>query len=106
MIVELPEELTIAQAAALKARLLAAVAGAPGQEEVLLDGRKVTAADVTGLQLLIAAWESAAARGRKVGFAPGARSKVLDAAAETAGLVRALAAPKLPADPWEEVRHG
>ena len=106
MILELPEELTIAQAAAVKAQLLAAIAGAPGKEELLLDARRVTAADVTGLQLLIAAWESAAARGRKVAFAPGARSAVVDAAARTAGLVRDRAAPALPADPWEEVRRG
>jgi hypothetical protein len=105
MIVELPEELTITQAAPLKARLLAALAGAPPKEEVLLDGRRVTAADVTGLQLLIGAWESAQARGRKLGFAPGARSTVLDAVATTAGLVRRASAAPLPADPWEEVRH-
>jgi anti-anti-sigma regulatory factor len=106
MIVELPEELTIAQAAPLKSRLLAAVAGAPPKEEVLFDARRVTCADVAGLQLLIAAWESAAARGRKIAFSPGARSKALDAAAETAGLIRHSSAPAVPADPWEAVRHG
>ncbi len=106
MIVELPEELTIAQAAPLKARLLAAVAQASSKEELLLDGRKVIAVDVTGLQVLIAAWESAAARGRKIGFSPGARSVALDAAAATAGLIRPKSAPAVLADPWEEVRHG
>jgi ABC-type transporter Mla MlaB component len=110
MIVELPEELTIAQAVPLKARLLAAIAGATGQEqrqeELLLDARRVTVVDVAGLQLLIGAWESAAGRGRKLGFAKGARSKVLDEAASAAGLIRQASAPALPTDPWVEVRHG
>jgi ABC-type transporter Mla MlaB component len=106
MIVELPEELTIAQAVPLKARLLAAIAGATGQEGVLLDARKVAVVDTAGLQLLISAFESGAGRGRKLAFAPGSRSKALDEAASAAGLIRQSSAPALPTDPWGEVRRG
>lgn len=79
----LPPELTIAQAAPLKQRLLDALrSGGP----VLLDARAVTAVDAAGLQLLHAAHRSALATGQAFAFAGGARGAVIDQAIAEAGL--------------------
>lgn len=79
----LPPELTIAQAAPLKQRLLDALrTGGP----VLLDARAVTAVDAAGLQLLQAAHRSALASGQVLAFADGVRGAVIEKAVEEAGL--------------------
>lgn len=100
MIVTLPTELTIAQAAEWKEPLLAAVRSG---EEVLLDGSAVTRADVVGLQLLIAAKKSALAVEVPFGFVPGKRSPELDRIAESAGLVAGSDAPEELL--WKEAPH-
>ncbi len=83
MITTLPAALTITEAEALKAALLAALgAGAP----IELDGRAVEEVDAAGLQVLCAARRSAEARGVRLGFARGGRSEVLAEAIVLAGL--------------------
>lgn len=83
MIATLPTELTIARAEELKGALLAALATG---EPVELDGRAVEDVDAAGLQILVAARRSAAARGSRLAFAPAARSAALIAAISLAGL--------------------
>lgn len=100
MIVTLPPELTIAQAAEWKPPLLAAIASGEG---VLLDATAVTRADVAGLQLLIAAKKSALAANQRFGFKAGARSEALDHAAELLGLVSGSDAPEELL--WRETYH-
>ena len=101
MILTLPPELTIAQAAEWKPPLLAAIRSG---EEVLLDASAVLRADVMGLQLLVAAKKSALAAGVSFGFKPGARSDALDRAAESAGFVSGSDAPEELL--WREAGHG
>lgn len=94
MVVHLPEELTIAEAADLRIRLLAALeGGAP----LVLDGGAVADVDAAGLQLLCAARRSAGARAVTLTLR-GPRSGPLARAIEDAGL--ALAPDGAPA--WEE----
>lgn len=94
MDLRLPEELTIAEAADLRLRLLAALeGGAP----VVLDGGAVADVDAAGLQLLCAARRSAAARGVKLTLR-GPRGGPLARALEAAGL--ALVPDGAPA--WED----
>ena len=100
MIVTLPPELTIAQAAEWKPPLLDAVTSG---EAVLLDASAVTRTDIAGLQLLIAAKKSALAAGVRFGFKQGARSPALDHAAESAGLVSGSDAPEELL--WKEAYH-
>lgn len=91
MILALPPELTIAQAAEWRAPLLEAIRSG---EEVLLDARAVTRTDVVGLQLLIAAKKSALAAKVPFAFLPGARSEALDRAASICGLISGSLAPE------------
>lgn len=83
MVVPLPENLIVAQAAALKALLLAALE--EGQP-VELDGRNVNEVDAAGLQVLCAARRSALARRTSLTFVRGGRSAALVGAIELAGL--------------------
>ena len=69
-------------AAALKGDLLSALRD---DNEVLLDGTHVIAVDLTGLQLLLAAHNSAVAEGKRLGFLPGHRSEVIDRIAAASG---------------------
>jgi hypothetical protein len=98
LMLELPREMTIAQAAGLKARLLAALQAGG---DVLLDASAVAAVDITGLQLIEAAWQSAGPRKCKLAFAPGKRSAALDRAAADAGLSAAASG-----GPWKEPADG
>ncbi len=83
MIVTLPPDLIISQAAALRSLLLAALqAGQP----VELDGRSVQEVDAAGLQVLCAARRSALARGTSLGFVRGGRSLALIDGIELAGM--------------------
>ncbi len=100
MIITLPPELTIAQAAEWKEPLLAAVRSG---EEVLLDGSAVTRTDIVGVQLLIAAKKSALAAKVPLRFLPGKRSAELDRTAESAGLVVGSEAPEELL--WKEAPH-
>lgn len=83
MVVKLPQELTIARAAELKASLLSALASS---EPVELDGREVAEVDVSGLQILFAAGRSARARGLTLTFVAAGRSAALEDAIQLAGL--------------------
>lgn len=86
MILQLPEELTIAEAARLRERLRAALdGGAP----VVLDAAGVAEVDAAGLQLLCAARRSAAARGVPLTLRGRGRSEALARALEVSGLARA-----------------
>lgn len=100
MIVTLPPELTIAEAAEWKPHLLSALSSG---EPVLLDARAVTRTDVAGLQLLISAKKSALAAGVRFGFKEGARSPALDEAAVSAGLATGSDAPEELL--WKEAYH-
>ncbi len=91
MVLDLPVELTLTGAAALKTALLEALAGAPRVE---LDARAVAEVDAAGLQVLCAARRSAVARGLGLGFQPGGRSPALVRAIELAGLAH------LPREGW------
>ena len=59
----LPQELTVATAAALQAALTDALAQYPA---LILDGRAVSAVDVAGLQLLCSAHRTAVSLGKEV----------------------------------------
>ena len=85
MVVNLPQELTIAAVARLRDRLLEALAGgAP----VVLDAAAVVDVDAAGLQVLCAARRSAAARGVELALR-GGRGGPLARALEVAGLANA-----------------
>lgn len=83
MRLELRQELTITNAAALKSELLAALRE---DDDIKLDGTGVIAVDVTGLQLLLAAERSAVAEGKKLSFEPGRRGEVIERIALASGL--------------------
>lgn len=83
MVLDLPVELTLTGAAALKTALLEALAGAPRVE---LDARAVAEVDAAGLQVLCAAHRSAAALGKQLVFAGGACGPVVQAACAAGGL--------------------
>ncbi|MFY3746433.1 STAS domain-containing protein [Anaeromyxobacter sp. Red801] len=85
MRIELPEDLTIARAEALRALLLEALERG---EDLALGAGVVASADAAGLQVLCAAARSAAARGVRFGL--DARSEALAAAVARSGLGRAL----------------
>lgn len=76
-------ELTIARAAEIKAELLQAVAG---NGPFKLDTAGVTEVDAAGLQLLLAAMNSAASRKNPVVFPPEARGTAVSDALELVGL--------------------
>jgi anti-anti-sigma regulatory factor len=82
MIVELPNELTIARAPELRALLLSAL---DGEGPLEIDARAVTEVDLAGLQVLCAAGRSARARGRPLTLTREARSEALARAVATAG---------------------
>jgi anti-anti-sigma regulatory factor len=83
MVVVLPGELVVGQAAELAALLSGALhQGGP----VELDGRAVKDADVAGLQVLCAAGRSARARGLVLAFVKEGKSPVLREAIDLAGL--------------------
>lgn len=82
MTLELPEELTIARAAELKAQLLSAMEGGEALE---LSARAVSEVDVAGLQLLCAVRRTALARRSTVAFSAGSRSAALVLAVAAAG---------------------
>jgi anti-anti-sigma regulatory factor len=84
MRIELPEDVTIARAEALRAQLLEALETG---EELVLGAGAVASADAAGLQVLCAAGRSAAARGVRLTLA--APSDALAAAVARAGLDRA-----------------
>jgi anti-anti-sigma regulatory factor len=94
MVISLPEELTIAEAADLRVRLLAALEGGG---PVVLDGGAVADVDAAGLQLLCAARRSAAARGVTLTLR-GPRGGPLARALEGAGLAHTPDA----APAWED----
>jgi anti-anti-sigma regulatory factor len=83
MVVVLPRELTIAQAAALQAALRPALEEGA---EVLLDGTAVDEVDVAGLQVLCAAGRTALERGAHLAFASRGCSRPLADAIALAGL--------------------
>ena len=82
MTLELPNELTVARAAELKALLLSAL---DRGEAVELSALAVSEVDVAGLQILCAARRSALARNVALAFSPLARSPALDQAIAAAG---------------------
>ncbi len=83
MVVTLPEDLIVSQAAALRSLLLSALeSGQP----VELDGGSVKEVDAAGLQVLCAARRSALARGISLGFVRTGRSLALIDAIELAGM--------------------
>lgn len=84
MRIELPEDVTIARAEALRALLLGALERG---EELVLGAGAVASADAAGLQVLCAAGRSAAARGVRLRL--DARSAALAAAVARCGLDRA-----------------
>ena len=85
MTVELPEELTVARAAELRALLLGVLERGEALE---LDASAVAEADVAGLQVLFAARRSALARGLELTFSQRGRSEVVARVAAAAGLGR------------------
>ncbi|ABC81151.1 STAS domain-containing protein [Anaeromyxobacter dehalogenans] len=84
MRIELPEDVTIARAEALRALLLEAIGRG---EELVVGAGAVASVDAAGLQVLCAAARSAAALG--VRLALDARSDALAAAVARCGLERA-----------------
>lgn len=85
MTVELPAQLTIANASRLKAALLDAL---DRGGDVALAAGAVAEVDAAGLQVLCAARKSALARKQRLALVPGARSEAFARAVETAGLGR------------------
>lgn len=87
MVVNLPQELTVAVAVELRAQLLAALGGPPGALE--LDASAVADVDAAGLQVLCAARRTAEARGMSLTVKSGTCSPALARAVEVAGLAHA-----------------
>jgi len=97
MVLKLPEEMTITGAASLKAAFEAALAV---REDVQLDAAAVSAADLVGLQILVAAQRSAARAGLALAFAEGGRSQAIDVAAASLGFRKPIG--EEPGWLWEE----
>jgi anti-anti-sigma regulatory factor len=85
MTVNLPAELTIANAARIKAALLEAL---DQGGDVAISAAEVTEVDGAGLQVLCAARKTSLARRQRLAIVAGGRSKAFARAVETAGLAR------------------